>query len=75
MKKLSEMTKYEFILAFNEAKEMQFVAVNIFKGVTTKGRKYVGFIGSFLDTSIIDRWFTNDRDSMGYVLEIDAIII
>lgn len=55
MKKLSEMTKEEFILAFNEAKEMQFVAVNIFKGVTTKGRKYVGFIGSFLDTSIIDR--------------------
>lgn len=71
MKKLSEMTKEEFILAFNEAKEMQFVAVNIFKGVTTKGRKYVGFIGSFLD----NRWFTNDRDSMGYVLEIDAIII
>ena len=75
MKRLSEMTKEEFILAFNAAKEMQFVAVNVFKSAMTNGRIYVGFIGSFAEIAIIDRWFTNDSDSMGYVLEIDAIII
>ena len=69
------MSKEEFILDFNAAKEMQFVAVNVFKSAMTKGRTYVGFIGSFAEIAIIDQWFSNDRDSMGYVLEIDAIII
>ena len=75
MKKLTEMSKEEFIQLFNDAKPLEFVAQNVFKGNLSFGRLYVGFIGSFAEMAIIDDWFKNDRDSMGYVIEINAIII
>lgn len=75
MKKLTEMSKEEFIQLFNDAKPLEFVAKNVFKGNLSFGRLYVGFIGSFAEMAIIDDWFKNDRESMGYLIEINAIII
>lgn len=75
MKNLNQLSKEEFISMFNAAKVGQDVVNHVSKEFDpSTGYNYVSCVGSFSDLSLLDKWFETDRNSVGYVFEIDAII-
>lgn len=76
MKKVQEMTKEEFVAAFNDADDYELVAENIKKRYSCEegGYYYVANAGDCDGGDAINFWFENDADENGYVEEIDARI-
>ena len=75
MKNLNQLSKSEFITSFNSVKVGEEVANNVSKQHDPKtGYDYVSCVGAFSDLALLDEWFEEDKNSLGYVFEIDALI-
>jgi hypothetical protein len=76
MKKINEMTKKEFIEAWEKAENGELVAENIRKNYSSEdgGFFYAANAGDCDGWETMQYWFSDDADDKMYVAEIDARI-
>ena len=66
------MTKEQFIQKFNDSTVGESVMMGVYKKEDERGF-YISSINA-AQGEVIQKWFTNDCDSRGWIMEINAYI-